>query len=170
MESAIKYYLSQTGVDKLLGEAFTELTIQRPSDPIIFISNYLQQRAHLYNSHDDSNINGFSSLSSQDDDNSQKEAIEALQLNHSQSNDIHDQTASITEVQDQTASITEAQDQTVSITEVQDQILDYMRPFNKKDQATVTFKRKQDGTIVLNKNYVISTQAKSKKSMKRLTK
>eukprot|EP00347_Sterkiella_histriomuscorum_P016730 403352071 len=137
MESAIKYYLSQTGIDKLLGEAFTELTIQRPSDPIIFISNFLQQRAHLYNSHDHSNINGFSSLSSQDDDYSQKEAIEVLQLNHSHNH-------------------------TTTITEVQDQILDYMRPFNKKDEATVTLKRKQDGTIVLNKNQVISNLAQIK--------
>eukprot|EP00347_Sterkiella_histriomuscorum_P018785 403344184 len=137
MESAIKYYLSQTGIDKLLGEAFTELTIQRPSDPIIFISNFLQQRAHLYNSHDHSNINGFSTLSSQDDDYSQKEAVEALQLNHSHNH-------------------------TTTITEVQDQILDYMRPFNKKDEATVTLKRKQDGTIVLNKNQVISNLAQIK--------
>eukprot|EP00347_Sterkiella_histriomuscorum_P004513 403360175 len=37
-----------------------------------------------------------------------------------------------------------------------------MRPFNKKDQATVTFKRNQDGTIVLNKNKVISNLSQIK--------
>eukprot|EP00347_Sterkiella_histriomuscorum_P019909 403339846 len=31
-----------------------------------------------------------------------------------------------------------------------------MKPFNKKDQATVTFQRKQDGTIVINKNQAVS--------------
>eukprot|EP00347_Sterkiella_histriomuscorum_P022511 403338214 len=37
-----------------------------------------------------------------------------------------------------------------------------MRPFNKKDQATVTFKRNQDGTIVLNKNQAISNLSQIK--------
>ncbi|CDW80463.1 UNKNOWN [Stylonychia lemnae] len=41
MQNKIQYYLSQTGIDRLINGAFKQVTIDQPSDPIVFIAEYL---------------------------------------------------------------------------------------------------------------------------------
>eukprot|EP00347_Sterkiella_histriomuscorum_P020624 403337098 len=137
METAIQNYLSQTGINQLLGEAFTELTLQKPSDPLIFLSNFLQQRSHLYNVEDTKSINMLGTNFMQVEENlivEQKEVV--LQLNHFESNDRSNSAAIKTE-------------------ETKD--LDYMKPFNKKGQATVTLKTQSNGSVVLNRKEIVSS-------------
>ncbi|CDW89582.1 UNKNOWN [Stylonychia lemnae] len=47
MQSQIQHYLSQIGIDKLLIDAFKEVAFQKPSDPLVFIGEYLQERANI---------------------------------------------------------------------------------------------------------------------------
>ncbi|CDW79112.1 UNKNOWN [Stylonychia lemnae] len=41
-------YLSQTGIDILINDAFKQVAICKPSDPIVYIAEYLQQRGHTF--------------------------------------------------------------------------------------------------------------------------
>ncbi|CDW76957.1 serine threonine protein kinase-like protein [Stylonychia lemnae] len=50
MQAKMQNYLSQTGIEKLLNDSFKQVAINKPSDPILFIAEYLQQRAHAYES------------------------------------------------------------------------------------------------------------------------
>ena len=45
MEKKIERYLKKTGIDILLSEAFNELIICKPENPIEFIATYLEERA-----------------------------------------------------------------------------------------------------------------------------
>eukprot|EP00347_Sterkiella_histriomuscorum_P013869 403363056 len=138
METAIQNYLSQTGISQLLGEAFTELTLQKPSDPLIFLSNFLQQRSHLYNVNGTKSFNMLGTNFMQVEDNlivEQKEVV--LQLNHFESNDRSNSTAIKTE-------------------ETKDLSIDYMKLFNKIGQTTFTLKTQSNGSVVLNRKEIVS--------------
>eukprot|EP00347_Sterkiella_histriomuscorum_P020028 403339373 len=48
MDERINQYLKQSGLDILLNLAFYDLIEQKPNNPIKHLSEYLQQRSHLY--------------------------------------------------------------------------------------------------------------------------
>eukprot|EP00347_Sterkiella_histriomuscorum_P007192 403349911 len=48
MEKRLQFYLSQTGIDSLLLQAFNSLRLEKPQDPIIYLSNYLQERSYMF--------------------------------------------------------------------------------------------------------------------------
>ncbi|CDW75822.1 UNKNOWN [Stylonychia lemnae] len=47
MQSKMQYYLYQTGIDELLNDAFKQVAINKPSDPIVYIAQYLRNGQNL---------------------------------------------------------------------------------------------------------------------------
>eukprot|EP00347_Sterkiella_histriomuscorum_P020007 403339455 len=65
MESQIKKYLILNGLDQILIQAFQELRLTKPQDPILFLSSYLQERSHLFDNEIISQENNQESVSKQ---------------------------------------------------------------------------------------------------------
>eukprot|EP00347_Sterkiella_histriomuscorum_P007163 403350020 len=140
MELRIKTYLSQTGIDQLLGKAFSEMTQQKPSEPIVFLSNFLQQRAHLFENMSVTNIHTSQIVTEQEIQ--EYKSKEQLELQNS---------LKVNEVKEE-----QSNKKKVQFQEQEKNEEEYMRPFHKKDQATVTLRVNQDGTIIHNKNKLLT--------------